>query len=138
MTFSLSSKRGIRIEIMDQPYVVDHATLKISFFRTRDHRPPAEKGEIASVPNALWQVETRDMGNNEVWDRVWAREPITSDYSLKYLDFMSRVEQGLPAGSQILEAGCGTGQTLSCFSRRHETCGLDLSRRALQLCRARC
>lgn len=75
---------------------------------------------------------------DEIWDRVWAGAPITSDYSLKYLDFMGEIEGMLPSGSRILEAGCGTGQTLSCFSRRHDTVGLDMSRRALGLSRARC
>jgi SAM-dependent methyltransferase len=76
--------------------------------------------------------------DDPVWDRVWADNPVTSDYSLKYLDFIGELEGTLPAGSRVLEAGCGTGQTLACFSRRHETVGLDISRRALGLARRQC
>ncbi len=72
------------------------------------------------------------------WDRVWTGNLGTSDYSLKYLDFIREVERDLPDGSRVLEAGCGTGQTLACFSRRHDTSGLDLSRRALGLARKNC
>jgi SAM-dependent methyltransferase len=73
-----------------------------------------------------------------IWDGVWADNLVTSDYSLKYLDFIGELEQTLPEGSRVLEAGCGTGQTLSCFLRRHETHALDISRRALGLARGRC
>lgn len=71
----------------------------------------------------------------EVWEKVWRKNLIVSDYSLKYLDFMQGVEQALPKDSIVLEAGCGTGQTLSQFSKRHETVGLDISRAALNLAR---
>ena len=69
----------------------------------------------------------------EVWEKVWTKNLIVSDYSLKYLDFMQGVEQALPQGTTVLEAGCGTGQTLFPLSKRHETVGLDISRAALNL-----
>lgn len=74
----------------------------------------------------------------EVWDKVWSKKLITSDYSLKYLDFIQRIELALPEGSSILEAGCGTGQTLSHLSNHHDTVGLDISRAALNIARINC
>jgi SAM-dependent methyltransferase len=74
----------------------------------------------------------------EIWEKVWTKNLITSDYSLKYLDFMMEIETNLPKGSKILEAGCGTGQTLSPLSERHETYGLDISRAALKLAQDNC
>jgi SAM-dependent methyltransferase len=74
----------------------------------------------------------------EVWDKVWTKNLIVSDYSLKYLDFIEKVELSLPKGSTILEAGCGTGQTLSYLSKCHDTIGLDISLAALNLARINC
>ncbi|WP_321505823.1 class I SAM-dependent methyltransferase [uncultured Methanoregula sp.] len=74
----------------------------------------------------------------EVWDKVWIKNLITSDYSLKYLAFMQDVERRLPKSSRVLEAGCGTGQTLGLFSDRHEAFGLDISRAALDLATENC
>lgn len=73
-----------------------------------------------------------------VWEKVWIKNLITSDYSLKYLGFMREIERNLPEGSRVLEAGCGTGQTLSSLSVRHETYGLDISRAALNIARNNC
>ncbi|WAC05028.1 MAG: class I SAM-dependent methyltransferase [Methanoregula sp.] len=74
----------------------------------------------------------------EIWEKVWTKNLITSDYSLKYLDFMMKVEKDLPMGSKVLEAGCGTGQTLFPLSERHETYGLDISKAALKLAQNNC
>lgn len=74
----------------------------------------------------------------EIWEQVWTKNLITSDYSLKYLDFMKGIEKTLPEESNVLEAGCGTGQTLSLLSDRHETYGLDISRAALRLAKNNC
>lgn len=74
----------------------------------------------------------------EIWEKVWTKNLITSDYSLKYLDFMGDIKKDIPSGSKILEAGCGTGQTLALLSERHETHGLDISRAALKLTRNSC
>jgi len=74
----------------------------------------------------------------EVWEKVWTKNLITSDYSLKYLDFMQSIEKSLVPGSAVLEAGCGTGQTLALLSQRHETTGLDISRAALNLAQSNC
>ncbi len=74
----------------------------------------------------------------EIWEKVWTKKLITSDYSLKYLDFMREIEKNLPWGSKILEAGCGTGQTLALLSERHETVGLDISPAALALAQHSC
>lgn len=74
----------------------------------------------------------------EIWEKVWTKNLITSDYSLKYLDFMQEIERTLPDKSRILEAGCGTGQTLSLLSSRHETTGLDISSAALRLACQKC
>ncbi len=74
----------------------------------------------------------------EVWEKVWTKNLITSDYSLKYLDFMQGIGESLAQGSTVLEAGCGTGQTLALLSQRHETMGLDISRAALDLAKGNC
>jgi len=74
----------------------------------------------------------------EVWEKVWTKNLIVSDYSLKYLDFTQGIELALPENSTVLEAGCGTGQTLSHLSKRHETVGLDISRAALNLAHTNC
>jgi ubiquinone/menaquinone biosynthesis C-methylase UbiE len=74
----------------------------------------------------------------EVWEKIWTKKLITSDYSLKYLEFMRNIENGLPYGSKVLEAGCGTGQTLALLSERHDTIGLDISQAALNLARSNC
>jgi SAM-dependent methyltransferase len=74
----------------------------------------------------------------EIWDKIWRKNLITSDYSLKYLDFISEIEKDLKKDSKILEAGCGTGQTLSLLSKRHKTYGLDISEPALKLAQNHC
>jgi len=74
----------------------------------------------------------------ELWDRIWSKNQITSDYSIRYLDFMRDIEQSLPAGSTVCEAGCGTGQTLHIFSPRHRTIGLDISANALRIAKHNC
>jgi SAM-dependent methyltransferase len=76
--------------------------------------------------------------NEDVWEKVWTKNLITSDYSLKYLEFMRNIERDLSADSKILEAGCGTGQTLSLLSKRHETYGLDISGAAIRLAKDHC
>ncbi len=76
--------------------------------------------------------------DEEIWEKVWTKKLITSDYSLKYLDFMRNIEKDLPPHSKILEPGCGTGQTLTLLSDRHETFGLDISRAALSLAQNSC
>jgi len=73
--------------------------------------------------------------SEDVWEKVWNKPLITSDYSLKYLDFMERFEKTLPDKAAVAEAGCGTGQTLALFSKRHNTIALDISPHALALAR---
>jgi SAM-dependent methyltransferase len=51
---------------------------------------------------------------------------------------MEGIEKSLVEGSIVLEAGCGTGQTLALLSQRHETTGLDISRAALNLAQSNC
>ena len=69
----------------------------------------------------------------EVWEKVWNKNLITSDYSLKYLEFMEEIEKTLPDHAIVVEAGCGTGQTLTLFAARHTAIALDISPRALAL-----
>jgi ubiquinone/menaquinone biosynthesis C-methylase UbiE len=78
------------------------------------------------------------MSSNETWEKVWTKDLITSDYSLKYLEFMGEVVKDLPGGSKVLEAGCGTGQTLALFLSHHGTTGLDISPAALELAKKTC
>jgi len=74
----------------------------------------------------------------ELWDKIWGKEQITSDYSIRYLDFMTEIERTLPPDSTVCEAGCGTGQTLRIFSSRHRTIGLDISVNALRIAKNSC
>ncbi|HQC91432.1 MAG: class I SAM-dependent methyltransferase [Candidatus Methanoculleus thermohydrogenotrophicum] len=74
----------------------------------------------------------------ELWDKIWSKSQITSDYSIRYLDFMTEIELSLQAGSVVCEAGCGTGQTLRIFSPRHRTIGLDISANALSIAKNNC
>jgi SAM-dependent methyltransferase len=74
----------------------------------------------------------------EIWETVWGKSLITSDYSLKYLDFMEEIEKTLPNNATVLEAGCGTGQTLPLFCSRHTTIGLDRSPKALSIAHPNC
>ncbi|MFY1643835.1 class I SAM-dependent methyltransferase [Methanoculleus bourgensis] len=76
--------------------------------------------------------------NTELWDKIWKKDQIISDYSIRYLSFMTEIERALLAGSTVCEAGCGTGQTLRVFSLRHRTIGLDISANALNLARNNC
>jgi ubiquinone/menaquinone biosynthesis C-methylase UbiE len=73
--------------------------------------------------------------SEEVWEKVWTKPLITSDYSLKYLAFMEKIEKKLPDYAIVAEAGCGTGQTLTLFSKRHMAIALDISPPALDLAR---
>lgn len=74
----------------------------------------------------------------EVWETLWEREHIKSDYSLKYIGFMKDFVSGLEPGSRIIEVGCGTGQTLELFTGRHNTTGIDISANALRHAGERC
>ena len=79
-----------------------------------------------------------DSSSKGTWEKVWSKELITSDYSLKYLALMQEIGKQLPQGARVLEAGCGSGQTLALFSRGCETVGLDISPAALGLARKNC
>jgi len=76
--------------------------------------------------------------NAELWDMIWKKDQIISDYSIRYLNFITELERALPVGSTVCEAGCGTGQTLQIFSSRHRTIGLDISKNALALAKGNC
>lgn len=65
--------------------------------------------------------------SEEIWEKVWAKNLVISDYSLKYLDFINTLKTDLQHDSKILEAGCGTRQTLALFSDDQFTSGLDIS-----------
>jgi len=79
-----------------------------------------------------------DSSSEGTWEKVWNKELITSDYSLKYLGLMQEIGEQLPQGARVLEAGCGTGQTLSLFAGDCETVGLDISPVALRLAQKNC
>ena len=76
--------------------------------------------------------------SEEIWERIWNKSLVTSDYSLKYLDFMETIEKKLPECATVLEAGCGTGQTLPLFCARHTTIGFDISPYALAIAKKNC
>lgn len=66
------------------------------------------------------------------WDNVWENRKTISDYSLYYAHFMNDIAQSLQKGATVLEAGCGSGDTLACFTHQ-KTYGLDLSKKSLAL-----
>jgi len=68
------------------------------------------------------------------WDTIWSKPLITSDYSLKYLDFIRSV--ALPQDAKVIEVGCGTGQSLGVLSC--DTVGFDNSPAALSLAKDNC
>ena len=68
----------------------------------------------------------------EVWDDVWEHRKAVSDYSLHYFNFMKNFSKNLKKGAKVLEAGCGSGDTLKCF-KDQETYGLDISKKSLEL-----
>lgn len=100
-----------------------------SFFDTRHIYFPVQYVKQLSV--AICMAE-------DVWEKVWTKSLITSDYSLKYLDFLKYIDSDLKSGSKVIEAGCGTGQTLALFSTHHETFGIDMSPAALQHAKKNC
>ena len=67
-----------------------------------------------------------------VWDEVWEHRKTVSDYSLSYFHFMKQFVKNLKKGDSVLEAGCGSGDTLAVF-KEQETYGLDLSEKSLKL-----
>jgi SAM-dependent methyltransferase len=73
------------------------------------------------------------MGKMTEWDAIWSKPQITSDYSLKYLNFIRGIE--LPYDAKVIEVGCGTGQTLNMTC---DTTGFDISLPALKIARYNC
>ena len=71
------------------------------------------------------------------WDEVWDHRNAVSDYSLHYYNFMKNFAKKLKKDAKVLEAGCGSGDTLSSF-KDQETYGLDMSKNALQLAKKNC
>lgn len=74
----------------------------------------------------------------EIWENVWNREHIRSDYSLKYIEFIKKFESSLSERLNIIEVGCGTGQTLNVFSNKNITTGIDISVNALKQSKDKC
>lgn len=74
---------------------------------------------------------------SEVWDRVWRKKKVVSDYSLKLYAFLDGISRQLKPHSRVLEAGCGSGQGLSSF-KNHYAVGLDLSAEALKSAKQFC
>ncbi len=69
---------------------------------------------------------------DNLWDDVWKNRNTISDYSLQYGWFMSNFSKRLSKGGKVLEAGCGSGDTLALF-KEQETYGFDLSKKSLEL-----
>ena len=42
--------------------------------------------------------------SEEIWEKVWAKNLVISDYSLKYLDFINTLKTDLQHDSKILES----------------------------------
>ncbi|MEK6974580.1 MAG: class I SAM-dependent methyltransferase [Nanoarchaeota archaeon] len=68
------------------------------------------------------------------WDDHWDNSNVISDYHLLYYNFLKSLTKKLPRDAKILEAGCGSGRGMACFTR-HEVHGIDISDRAIELSR---
>ena len=69
---------------------------------------------------------------SEIWNTVWKNRRVTSDYSLQYYNFINSFSKRLEKNGKVLEAGCGSGDTLKCF-KNQKSFGLDLSTKSLEL-----
>ena len=66
------------------------------------------------------------------WDNVWKEKKYTTDFSIRWLDFLSKRGKNLSSGAKILEAGCGSGEGIAVLADKNRTAiGLDLSEEAL-------
>jgi SAM-dependent methyltransferase len=71
----------------------------------------------------------------DTWDSIWSKPLITSDYSLKYRRFMHDMGTTFSTKANVIEVGCGTGQTLN---MQCDTFGMDISLPALELAKENC
>ena len=69
---------------------------------------------------------------SEIWDDVWANRNTISDYSIQYARFIEKFAKRLQKGAKVLEAGCGSGDTLALF-KDQKSYGLDFSKKSLEL-----
>jgi len=68
------------------------------------------------------------------WDDIWRNKKYITDFSLRWIDFLSRKKLGLRPGAKVLEAGCGSGEGISIFSGEGRLAvGLDISEEAIKL-----
>jgi len=66
------------------------------------------------------------------WDDIWKEKKYITDFSLRWLDFLSKRARPLPMGAKVLEAGCGSGEGISVFVNKDRMAvGLDMSKEAL-------
>lgn len=72
------------------------------------------------------------MSNSTVWDAVWQQRGAVSDYSLQYASLLDGFAQKLGPRACVLEAGCGTGESLAVFQDATPF-GLDFSKEACGL-----
>jgi len=67
------------------------------------------------------------------WDSIWKEKKCTTDFSLRWLRFLSRKAASLPEDAKILEAGCGSGEGIAVFADGKRTAiGSDISDEALK------
>jgi ubiquinone/menaquinone biosynthesis C-methylase UbiE len=66
------------------------------------------------------------------WDNIWKEKKYVTDFSLRWLDFLSGRRALLPAGAKVLEAGSGSGEGIASFAERGITAyGTDTSEEAI-------
>ena len=66
------------------------------------------------------------------WDTVWKEKKYITDFSLRWLEFLSSKAADLTEDARILEAGCGSGEGVGILAGRVKTAvGLDISQEAV-------
>jgi 2-polyprenyl-3-methyl-5-hydroxy-6-metoxy-1,4-benzoquinol methylase len=85
-----------------------------------------------------WFTRGRNINTRAYWDEVYAREGRPSDGDARDYDSLHQaILQRVPAGSRVLDVGCGTGRlALKLLDRGCEVIGLDFSQQAIEICQS--
>jgi len=114
--------------LYDDPHFVDFA-----FANDGSVDPETCAARIVEKFNAT-EIRSTDFGRVSHWGDYYGRELAPDNPS----PFAMAVQSELPAGSSIIEIGCGNGRDASFFARLgHSVTAIDLSEEAISLCRKR-
>lgn len=66
------------------------------------------------------------------WENIWKEKKYITDFSVRWLEFLSNRGALLPDGAKVFEAGCGSGEGVAVLASENRiTIGLDISKEAL-------